>query len=91
RDRSQGLYYVRYVDPEADNKKKDESGVLSKLMFWKGGRESDKDKPVQATQYRIQIKKEGDTNIVQLLTREGGVDVSATSKRIIGLLHEQLK
>lgn len=91
RDRSQGLYYVRYVDPEADNKKKDESGMLSKLMFWKGGRESDKDKPVQATQYRIQIKKEGDTNIVQLLTREGGVDVSATSKRVIGLLHEQLR
>ncbi len=90
RDRSQGLYYVRYVDPEADNKKKDEPGFLSKMMFWKG-HEADKDKPVQAAQYRIQVKKEGDTNIVQLLTREGGVDSSATSKRIIGLLHEQLK
>jgi outer membrane protein assembly factor BamC len=90
RDRSQGLYYVRYVDPEADNKKKDEPGFLSKMMFWKG-HEADKDKPAQAAQYRIQVKKEGDANIVQLLTREGGVDSSATSKRIIGLLHEQLK
>ncbi len=88
RDRSQGLYYVRYVDPEADAKKKEDSGVLSKLMFWKG---SDAGKPVQAAQYRIQVKKDGDTNIVQILTREGGVDNSATSKRIIGLLHEQLK
>ena len=90
RDRSQGLYYVRYVDPEADNRKKDEPGFLSKMMFWKS-RDADKDKPVQAAQYRIQVKKEGDTNLVQLLTREGGVDSSTTSKRIIGLLHEQLK
>lgn len=90
RDRSQGLYYVRYVDPEADNKKKDEPSFLSKMMFWKS-HDADKDKPVQAAQYRIQVKKEGDTNTVQLLTREGGVDSSTTSKRIIGLLHEQLK
>ena len=90
RDRSQGLYYVRYVDPEADNKKKDEPGLLSKMMFWKSS-EADKSKPVQASQYRIQVKKEGDSNLVQLLTREGGVDSSTTAKRIIGLLHEQLK
>lgn len=90
RDRSQGLYYVRYVDPEADNKKKDEPGLLSKMMFWKSG-DADKSKPVQASQYRIQVKKEGDSNLVQLLTREGGVDSSTTAKRIIGLLHEQLK
>ncbi|MDO8314360.1 MAG: outer membrane protein assembly factor BamC, partial [Rugosibacter sp.] len=88
RDRSQGLYYVRYVDPEADSRKKDEPGLLSKMMFWKS-HDADKDKPVQAAQYRIQVKREGDTNLVQLLTREGGVDSSATSKRIIGLLHEQ--
>jgi outer membrane protein assembly factor BamC len=60
------------------------------MMFWKS-HDADKDKPVQAAQYRIQVKREGDTNLVQLLTREGGVDSSATSKRIIGLLHEQLK
>lgn len=88
RDRSQGLYYVRYVDPEVDAKKKEEPGFLSKMMFWKG---SDTDKPVQAAQYRIQVKKDGDTSLVQILSREGGVDNSATSKRIIGLLYEQLK
>jgi outer membrane protein assembly factor BamC len=57
-------------------------------MFWKG---SDADKPVQAAQYRIQVKKDGDTSLVQILSREGGVDNSATAKRIIGLLYEQLK
>jgi outer membrane protein assembly factor BamC len=88
RDRSQGLYFVRYVDPDVDGKKKDEDkGVLSKLMFWKG---SAADKPAQA-QYRIQVKTVGEATTVQVLTREGGIDRSETSKRILGLLYEQLK
>ena len=88
RDRSQGLYFVRYVDPDIDGKKKDDDkGFMSKLMFWKG---SASDKPSQA-QYRIHLKPEGDLTMVQVLTREGGVDRSDTSKRILGLLYEQLK
>jgi len=88
RDRSQGLYFVRYVDPDADGKKKDDNkGFISKLMFWKGGSD---DKPNQA-QYRIHIKTTGESTTVQVLTREGGVDKSDTSKRILGLLYEQLK
>lgn len=89
RDRSQGLYFVRYVDPEIDGKKKDDDkGFLSKLMFWKGGTG---DKPNQAAQYRIHVKTAGESTAVQVLTREGGVDRSDISKRILGLLHEQLK
>ncbi|MDP2826805.1 MAG: outer membrane protein assembly factor BamC [Sulfuritalea sp.] len=88
RDRSQGMYFVRYVDPDSDSKKKDEDkGILSKLMFWKGGAS---DKPSQA-QYRIHVKAAGESTSVQVLTREGGVDRSDTSRRILGLLHEQLK
>ncbi|MDP1734620.1 MAG: outer membrane protein assembly factor BamC [Sulfuritalea sp.] len=88
RDRSQGLYFVRYVDPDIDGRKKDnDKGFLSKLMFWKGGAS---DKPSQA-QYRIHVKTAGESTTVQVMTREGGVDRSDTSKRILGLLHEQLK
>jgi len=88
RDRSQGMYFVRYVDPDSDSKKRDEDkGILSKLMFWKGGAS---DKPNQA-QYRIHLKTAGESTSVQVLTREGGVDRSDTSRRILGLLHEQLK
>lgn len=88
RDRSQGMYFVRYVDPEIDGRKKDdEKGILSKLMFWKGGAG---DKPAQA-QYRIHVKAGGESTTVQVLTREGGVDRSDVSKRILGLLHDQLK
>jgi outer membrane protein assembly factor BamC len=32
----------------------------------------------------------GDSKL-QILTREGGVDNSETARRILGLLHEQLK
>ncbi|HEX8963929.1 MAG TPA: outer membrane protein assembly factor BamC [Rhodocyclaceae bacterium] len=86
RDRSQGLYFVRYVDPEADAAKKGDKGFMSKLMFWK------KADPLQNQQFRIYVKGVNDsTSTVQVLTREGGVDKSDTSKKILGLLYEQLK
>lgn len=88
RDRSQGLYYVRYVDLQNDDKKKEEKGFVSRLMFWKG---DDKNKPDQATQYRIHLAASGNATNVQVLTREGGSDRSEVSKRILSLLHDQLK
>ncbi|MBL8435352.1 MAG: outer membrane protein assembly factor BamC, partial [Zoogloea sp.] len=72
RDRSQGLYYVRYVDPEADVRKKDDEGILSKLAFWRSSKPA-----VQAgSQYRIYVKGADSATSVQVLTREGGVDTS---------------
>lgn len=86
RDRSQGLYFVRYVDPESDAAKKDDKGFMSKLMFWKS-----KPDPTKNMQFRIFVKSGGTASTVQVLTREGGVDQSDTSKKILGLLYEQLK
>ncbi len=86
RDRSQGLYFVRYVDPEADGGKKADSGFLSKLAFWKS-----KPDPMKNMQFRIFVKGMGETSTVQVLTREGGIDKSETSKKILGLLYDQLK
>jgi outer membrane protein assembly factor BamC len=89
RDRSQGLYYVRYVDPEVDNRKKGEDGWLAKLNpanLFKGKAEVD-----PKAQYRIHVVGEGGDSKVRILTREGGVDNSETSRKILGLLHEQLK
>ena len=84
RDRSKGLYFVRYVDPETDAQKKDD-GFLSKLAFWKGSA------PVSQTRYRIFVKDNGALTTVQVLSFEGGVDQSETSKKILSLLYEQLK
>lgn len=90
RDRSKGLYYVRYVDPEADVRSKKDGGWLSSLAFWRS-----EEKPSAAggkAQYRIQVKEEGaSASIVQVLSAEGGVDRSETSKKILGLLFDQLK
>ena len=87
RDRSQGLYYVRYVDPEADVRKKDDEGILSKLAFWRSSKPA-----VQAgSQYRIYLKGADSATSVQVLTREGGVDTSESARKILGLLHQELK
>lgn len=84
RDRSKGLYFVRYVDPDADAKK--DKGWLSKLAIWK------RDEPANSNvQYRVYIKDDGPTSQVQVLSREGGVDKSDTAKKILGLLYDQLK
>jgi outer membrane protein assembly factor BamC len=87
RDRTGGIYFVRYVDSELDAKSKKDDGFLSKLMFWK----SSSDKTGTAGLYRVLVKATGNATAVTVLTREGGVDTSETSKRILGLLHEQLK
>ncbi|MDR2838486.1 MAG: outer membrane protein assembly factor BamC [Azonexus sp.] len=86
RDRSRGLYFVRYIDPEVDNKKKD-SSWLSKLAFWKS------DEPAATKpQYRIHIGEANERqSAVQILTSEGGTDRSETAKKILSLLLEQLQ
>ncbi len=85
RDRSRGLYFVRYVDPETDNEKK-EDGFLSKLNPFKGSSASK-----TQTQYRVFVRETGGKSTVQVLTLEGGVDQSETSKKILNLLYDQLK
>lgn len=87
RDRSKGIYYVRYVDPEAEAQKKD-PGLLSKLAFW---RSDDKKAEQSKGQYRIYVRDAGEKAVVQVLSPEGGADKSDTGRRILGLLHEQLK
>ncbi|HEY5701653.1 MAG TPA: outer membrane protein assembly factor BamC, partial [Gammaproteobacteria bacterium] len=88
RDRSRGLYFVRYVDPDADisGKKK---GFFSKLKFW-----GSDDKPDRDNAYLISLigGKDGDESTqVVILNKRGEPESSDTADRILGLLHEQLK
>jgi outer membrane protein assembly factor BamC len=85
RDRQKGLYFVRYADPEAGmDKKKD--GFLDKLAFWRSD-----DAKVKAEQYRVQVRGASDSSEVVVLTKDGNADQSVTARRILSLLHEQLK
>lgn len=86
RDRSRGLYFVRYVDPEVDNRKKEE-GWMSKLAFWKSSEPPASSK----VQYRIHVSDAGPQSVVQVLSAEGGTDKSDTAKKILGLLLQQLQ
>jgi outer membrane protein assembly factor BamC len=85
RDRSRGLYFVRYIDPETDNKKK-KDGWLSRLVFWGGN-----SKVALPILYRIHLRQEGENTYIQVLTNEGGIDRSETARKILNLLLEQLR
>lgn len=86
RDRSKGVYFVRYVDPEIDGKK-EEKGWLSKLAFWN----SSDSKAIGKEQYRIMVTETGENSQVQVLNKDGKPENSDTSDRILKLLHAQLK
>ena len=90
RDRTQGLYYVRYIDPDVDADKKSEGGFFSKLAFWRSD-DTKNTRPASDIQYRINVKATGATSVVQVVTREGGIDKSETARKILGLLNDQLK
>ena len=86
RDRSKGLYYVRYVDTDTSSQKKDPSW-LDKLNPFKSA------EPVASSKvpYRIYVSESGQKTNVQVLTSEGGTDKSETAKKILGLLYTQLQ
>ncbi|MES9906128.1 MAG: outer membrane protein assembly factor BamC [Sedimenticola sp.] len=84
RNRSKGIYYVRYNDPMSDE---EDPGLLSKLAFWK-----DDDKDIdKSNQYQVSLQPEGKGTRVVVLNKGGVRDGSETALRILTLLNEQLK
>jgi len=83
RDRSKGLYYVRYANPDLDAKKS-EKGWLDKLAFWK----TDDVKPEQ---YRVVVTQADPKSVVTVQDPAGAPDKSANSDKILALLKDQLK
>ena len=90
RDRSQGLYFVKYIDPGIDSKAKpEEESWTSKLAFWRS--KDDKAKVENLSKYRVLVKGSGEVTQVQVLTADGTADKSETAKKILGILLDQLK
>ncbi len=86
RDRSKGLYFVRYIDPNADVKTTEDKGWLSKLKFWGGS-----SKIESKEQYRILVEGGAGGAEVQVLNKDGTREKSDTANRILTLLFDQLK
>jgi outer membrane protein assembly factor BamC len=86
RDRSKGLFFVRYIDPEVDLKTGEKTGFVEKLKFWKSAPKS------AQPQYRIHVSDAG-ASMSQVLVQDskGTPESSPTGKKILGLLFEQLK
>ncbi len=84
RDRTKGIYFVRYVDQSQDAKGKDTGGFFSNLF-------SSKDKDKQAARYQIVVKGSGDVSSIVVQNSDGKVEVSPIADKILDLLNEQLK
>lgn len=87
RDRSKGLYFVRYVDSDADNRTAQPKGFFAKLNPFTFG---SKPKP-SGERFSIQVKDGDSVSEVSVLDKDGKQEKSETANRILSLLYEQLK
>ncbi len=85
RDRSRGTYYVRYIDPQIDNETKRDEGLFAKLAFWRGKKEQ------ASPQLQIRVAEQGEKTRVAVVGSDGKPVDPNTQKRIINLLHKELK
>ena len=89
RDRSRGVYYVRYSDLELDNDTKAEKGWLDKLKFW--GDDEEKDKANPENKYLVKIDEASSGSDVYVTDSNGKRERSGTANRILSMLYDQLK
>jgi len=81
RDRSQGLYFVRYVAPNPDKK---DQGFLGKIF----NRNPDAAPPVK---YRIAVRGQGNATTVSVQNTSGAPETSADAGRIVQIIADDLK
>lgn len=81
RDRAQGTYFVRYVDPVND---KAEPGFFSKLF-------SGSPKAIPPLKYRIAVKSQGQSTTVSVLNEQGAAEASANAQRIVKVIADDLQ
>jgi len=84
RDRAQGLYFVRYVDPASAGR--EEPNFFSKMF------KSKKADPAALAKYRVKVNSEGTaTTTVAVLDSQGKAETGEAGKRIVNLLLEDLR
>lgn len=88
RDRTQGVYFVRYIAQDVDAQTKGgEKGFFGKLFSFGS---SDKDK--EAQRYRVSVKAAATASShIAVLSHDGRPETSAIGEKILALLNEQLK
>ncbi|MDR2244690.1 MAG: outer membrane protein assembly factor BamC [Burkholderiales bacterium] len=84
RDRAQGIYYVRYADPDL-LAKADSGGWLSRLAFWRSK------EGVRPENYQVHVAAIGEQSAVTILGDAGAVIQSNDTEQILTVLQEQLR
>ncbi|WP_295539405.1 outer membrane protein assembly factor BamC [uncultured Thiohalocapsa sp.] len=82
RNRSEGVFYVRYDDPDRET---GERGIVDRIAFWR----SDDDGAVE--QYQVRLDAGADETRVRVLTAESQPTTGGTGERILRLLQEELR
>ncbi len=80
RDRSQGMYFVRYVEPTADKK---DPGFFGKLFS-----SASSTPPLK---YRIAVRSQGESTTVSVLNASGVPETSANAQRIVKVIADDLR
>lgn len=85
RDRSKGVYYVRYIDPDVDNNSKADTGLFAKFAFWRSK------KSQTSPQLLVVVKDAGEKSRVIVSGADGKTADVTTQTRILNLLQKELK
>jgi len=81
RDRSKGVYFVRYVQPNPD---KAEPGFFGKLF----GAGAKANTPIK---YQVVVRSEGEASVVSVLNAAGAAESSANAQSIVKVIAADLK
>jgi outer membrane protein assembly factor BamC len=83
RDRTKGLYFVRYLDPDYLTQQRAKRGFFARIF--------ESDPKVDAQQFRVALLTEGDRTSVRVQDKDGHPEASSTGERILQQLDEQMR
>ena len=83
RDRSQGLYFVRYIAPTGDKK---EPGFFAKYLSFGSSNTA-----IAPLKYRVAVRSEGNATTVSVLNAAGAPETSADAQRILQVIADDLE
>ena len=81
RNRSDGVYYVRYDDPNRGGSKR---GLTGRLAFWRKNERG-------VEQYQVRLDGGADETRVRVLDAQGQPTTGGTGERILSLLQKELR
>jgi len=81
RDRTKGVYFVRYIDPTIEKK---EPGFFGKLF-------GSSTPPLPTSRYQVVVRSEAQASTVAVLDANGGPVPADAAKRIVQVIADELK